>query len=142
VDFGKSFIFYVTHKKGMKGQKGLLLMQQTFAQKKWDTFEINWARAAERERERMCTSLKGKSSASSIWTTWPILGRFRASGSTHLKATSRERLSAREVGFNSMLGSATSSERLLPTICFNQSTRFICRKNTQFLIIKTWRYAH
>ncbi len=138
MDFGTSFI-YVTRKKGAKR---IITNATNFCTKQMHTFEINRARAAAAERERMCTSLKGKSSASSIWTTWPILGRFRASGSTHLKATSRERLSTREVGFNSMLGSATSSERLLPTICFNQSTRFICTKNTQFLIIKTWRYVH
>jgi hypothetical protein len=56
VDFGKSFIFYVTHKKGTKGQKGLLLMQQTFAQKKWTHFKLIGI-GQQREKERGCVRL-------------------------------------------------------------------------------------
>lgn len=71
------------------------------------------------------TSLgKGYSSDSSIRTTWLILGLFSESGSTHLKAVKRARFKALVDGFTSMFGSTTSSDLLLPTIIFSQSTRF------------------
>jgi len=71
------------------------------------------------------TSLgKGYSSDSNIRTTWPILGLFSESGSTHLKAVKRVRFKALVDGFTSMLGSTTSSDLLFPTIIFSQSTRF------------------
>jgi len=71
------------------------------------------------------TSLgKGYSSDSIIRTTWPILGLFSESGSTHLKAVNRARFKALVDGFTSMLGSTTSSDLLFPTIIFSQSTRF------------------
>lgn len=69
------------------------------------------------------------SSDSSIRTTWPIFGLFSESGSTHLKAVRSARLRTLVEGRVSMVGSTTSSERLLATIIFNQSTRFTCKRH-------------
>lgn len=69
----------------------------------------------------------GYSSDSSMRTTWLILGLFSESGSTHLKAVKRARLRALVDGLASIFGSTTSSDRLLPTIIFSQSTRFTCK---------------
>lgn len=76
----------------------------------------------------------GYSSDSSIRTTWLILGLLSESGSTHLKAVKRALLRALVDGLVSMFGSITSSERLLPTIIFSQSTRLTCK----FLIQSNW----
>ena len=73
---------------------------------------------------KLLTSRGIGSSDSSIRTTWLILGLFSGSGSTHLKAIKSARLSTRVDGLVSILGSTTSSERLLPTIILSQSTRF------------------
>lgn len=75
----------------------------------------------------MHTSRNNKSSASSMWITCPILGRFCASGSTQRRATKRTRLSAFEAGISGSLGSTTSSDFRFPTIVFNQSTKFTCK---------------
>lgn len=72
-----------------------------------------------------CTSLdRGYSSDSSMRTTWLVFGLFSESGSTHLNAVRRARLRALVDGLVSIVGSTTSSERLLATIIFNHSTRF------------------
>jgi hypothetical protein len=64
-------------------------------------------------------------------TTWLIFGLFSESGSTHLKAVKRDRFRALVDGLVSILGSTTSSERLHPTIIFNQSTKFTYIKKKQ-----------
>lgn len=77
-----------------------------------------------KEKKELTSLAIGYSSDSSIRTTCPILGLFSESGSTHLNAVKRARFSALVEGLVSMLGSTTSSDLLLPTIIFNQSTRF------------------
>ena len=79
------------------------------------------------------TSRNGYSSASSILTTWLILGLFSASGSTHLRATRRAHFKARIDGFTSSLESTTSSVLLVPTIILSHSTRFTCHEDNQNL---------
>lgn len=68
----------------------------------------------------------GYSSDSSIRTTWVIRGLLSESGSTHLKAVKSALLRALVDGLVSMFGSTTSSDRLLPTITFSQSTKLTC----------------
>ena len=56
-------------------------------------------------------------------------GRVSESGSTHLKATNKARLRAVLGGLVSIVGSATSSDRLLATIDLSQSTIFTCKEH-------------
>lgn len=92
------------------------------------------AREEKRGQEQILTSLgMGYSSDSSIRTTWLIFGLLSESGSTHLRAVRSALLRALVGGLVSIFGSTTSSERLLPTIIFNQSTRFTCNKKSLIL---------
>lgn len=100
-------------------------------------------RHGERERERAHppgqeekenterTSRERSSSISSMWTTWPILGRFWASGSTQRSATRRTRFSALGGGALGSLGSTTCSALRSPTRSLSQSTRFTFRQTTR-----------
>jgi hypothetical protein len=83
-------------------------------------------RKEKKTNKRSYTSRSGYSSASSILTTWVILGLLSASGSTHLSATKRARFKARVVGLTSRFGSTTSSALLVPTIILSHSRRLTC----------------
>ena len=89
--------------------------------------DINISFMLLRKIQKLTSLGMGYSSDSSMRTTWLILGLFSESGSTHLKAVKRARLRALVDGLASIFGSTTSSDRLLPTIIFSQSTRFTCK---------------
>lgn len=71
------------------------------------------------------TERKGKSSASSIWTIWLILGLLQTSISMQRRQTSKALFNDLGEGLVSIEASTSSSPRRLATIPLNQSTKFI-----------------
>lgn len=124
------------------------MFNTTISYKLWDLYVCVYVHKSANhhmswEEIEILTSLGiGYSSDSSILTTWPILGLFSESGSTHLRAVRSARFRALVDGLTSMFGSTTSSDRLLPTIIFSQSTRFTCMHqwfmSVQNDLVDTW----
>lgn len=95
----------------------------------WEEFHVRfWMPDAfsVHENKISYTSRPRKLSISSIWITWPILGRLCASGSTQQRATRRILFSSFGDGFSGTLGSTTCSDLLSLTMVFNQSIKLNC----------------
>lgn len=69
----------------------------------------------------------GYSSDSSIWTTWSIFGLFSESTSKHLKTFKRALLRVVVDELFILFRSSTSSDYLLSTIMFSQTTKLTYR---------------